>query len=468
MNSVQLAPVDYGIIIAYLFGLLFLGLRYAKTSKQWNIDSYLLAGRRLSLPAFTATLVSTWYGGVLGIGEFTYRYGLLNWFTQALPYYIFAILFALFLAAKIQKTQLYTIPDQLYRHYGKAAGGLGSLFVFILVTPAPYILMVVILLKMLLGISFIPALTIAVLFSTLYVFLGGFQSVVKTDLLQFSLMFLGFIIVVIAAFSRFGGGSFLKTNLPASHLSLTGGQGLQYLFVWFFIALWTFIDPGFYQRCYAAKSPRTAKYGILSAVLFWMIFDALTTISGLYARALFRDINPMMAFPLLGETILPPFLRGLFFAGLLAAVMSTLDSFSFLAAVTFGRDILWRLKPKGNINRFSQIGLIVSIILSIVIIYLIPSIVKIWYTLGTLFIPTLIYPLLAALIPRFKMSKPATVICMLTAFLSTCSWYLIGVSRHTLANPNFLLNIQPFFIGFFLASLIFVSDQLSRLARFYR
>jgi len=460
MNSVQLAPIDYGVIIAYLCGLLFLGLRYARTYKKWNIDSYLLAGRRVSLPAFTATLVSTWYGGVLGIGEFTYRYGILNWFTQALPYYVFAILFALILAAKIQKTQLYTIPDQLYQHYGKFAGGLGSLFVFILVTPAPYILMVVILLKILLGISFGLALVIAVFFSTLYVFWGGFQSVVKTDLLQFSLMFLGFIIVVGAAFFRFGGLAFLKTNLPATHLSLTGGQGWQYLFVWFFIALWTFIDPGFYQRCYAAKRPQTAKYGILSAVLFWMIFDALTTLSGLYARALFQDINPMMAFPLLGETVLPPLLRGLFFAGLLATIMSTLDSFSFLSAVTFGRDILWRLKQRGNINRFSQIGLVLSIIIAIVIIYLIPSIVRIWYTLGTLFIPTLIYPLLGALISRIRMSQSGTIICMLTVFITTSSWYISGVVRNTLAEPNFLLNIQPFFTGLLLASLIFIIDQI--------
>ena len=45
-----------------------------------------------------------------------------------------------------------------------------------------------------------------------------------------------------------------------------GGNSLQYLLVWFFIASWTFIDPGFYQRCSAAKNPDTAKKGILFSI----------------------------------------------------------------------------------------------------------------------------------------------------------------------------------------------------------
>ena len=46
---------------------------------------YLVMGRTLALPAFVATLVSTWYGGVLGVGEYSYRYGISNWLVFGLP-----------------------------------------------------------------------------------------------------------------------------------------------------------------------------------------------------------------------------------------------------------------------------------------------------------------------------------------------------------------------------------------------
>ncbi|RKY56396.1 MAG: hypothetical protein DRP89_01430 [Candidatus Neomarinimicrobiota bacterium] len=460
MTPIQLGSIDYVIIFTYLIGVITLGLRYSR-SKISNIDNYLLAGRRLSLPAFAATLVSTWYGGILGIGEFTYRYGILNWVTQALPYYIFAILFAIFLAPKIQKTKLYTIPDLLYNNFGKSSGIIGTIFIFILVTPAPYIFMVAVLLSSILGIPFWCAFIIGVIFSTFYVFFGGFRSVVKTDILQFILMFLGFLILVFTVIHKYGGLTFLQLNLPNNHITLTGGQSLQYVFVWFFIALWTFVDPSFYQRCYAAKSQNTAKYGILVSVLFWAIFDLLTTISGLYSRAIFSDINPIMAFPKLGELVLPTALRGLFFVGLLATIMSTLDSYSFLSAVTFGRDLIWRLRKKGNMKRYTQIGLIVSIIVSAFLIYFIPSVVKIWYTIGTLFIPGLLLPLLSNFLMRGKMSSRGIFLCMTLSFIGTLTLFIIGINRGSLANPDFLYNLQPFFFGIIISIVIFVIDLLN-------
>ena len=176
--------------------------------------------------------------------------------------------------------------------------------------------------------------------------------------------------------------TFLQNHLPVNHLKINGGQNLQYIFVWFFIALWTFVDPGFYQRCYAAKTPNTARNGIILSVLFWIFFDFLTTTSGLYARALFSDIPGLMAFPKLGEQILPPIIRGLFFISLLATIMSTLDSNSFISAVTFGRDIAWRNNNNINITRATQAGLGLTLLFSIILLMLVPSVVRIWYLNG--------------------------------------------------------------------------------------
>lgn len=110
--TVSLHFVDAALIILYFGAVVYIGMRAAKKEKS-STDEFLLAGRMLTLPMFVATLVSTWYGGILGVGEFSYRYGISNWIVFGVPYYIFALVFALFLAKKVRATNLTTIPDQL-------------------------------------------------------------------------------------------------------------------------------------------------------------------------------------------------------------------------------------------------------------------------------------------------------------------------------------------------------------------
>ncbi|RME01857.1 MAG: hypothetical protein D6814_00695, partial [Calditrichaeota bacterium] len=103
--------VDAFIILLYLVGVLFLGIWRGRAGTE-GAEDYLVAGRRITLPAFVASLVSTWYGGILGVGEFSYLYGISNWLVFGVPYYLYAIIFALFLAARARRTRQYTIPDQ--------------------------------------------------------------------------------------------------------------------------------------------------------------------------------------------------------------------------------------------------------------------------------------------------------------------------------------------------------------------
>ncbi|MBN2279366.1 MAG: sodium:solute symporter family protein [Candidatus Marinimicrobia bacterium] len=448
MNRLNLHIIDYVLIAIYFVVTLLLGFHYSRKKIKTDVDNYLLAGRKISLPAFTATLVSTWYGGILGIGEFTWLYGILNWVTQALPYYLFAVVFALYFAPRIQRSKQYTIPDLLYRNFGTKTGLMGSLLIFVLVTPAPYLLMMMFFLSNVMGIPLIYGYVIAIIFSVLYVYFGGFQSVVKTDILQFVLMFVGFFILIIMLISNYGGFELLRHKLPTNHLTFTGGMGFQYVLVWFFIALWTFVDPGFYQRCYAAESPQVAKNGILVAVGFWILFDLMTTTSGLYARVLLSDVNPVMVFPKLGEMVLPPFYLGLFVIALLATVMSTLDSTAFLSAVTFGRDFLWRIRRKSNLTKYTKIGLILSILIATLLIIVLPSVVKIWYTLGSVIIPALIFPVIITFFRSRKYLNDNIVFsAIFFTFLATITWFIIGVSKGSISTPVYLYNLQPFYVG---------------------
>ena len=89
--ELNLSIIDKFLIYGYFILILIIGLL---SPAKKNQDDYIVIGRKLSIVPFSISLVATWYGGILGIGEFTFKYGISNWFVFGFPYYIFAILFA--------------------------------------------------------------------------------------------------------------------------------------------------------------------------------------------------------------------------------------------------------------------------------------------------------------------------------------------------------------------------------------
>jgi len=483
MPMIHLSLIDILIILLYFGSVIYVGFRSAQKTVTAEVD-YLLAGRSLTLPVFVMTLVSTWYGGILGVGEFSFRYGISNWVVQGLPYYIFAAVFAFFLAKKIRATNLYSIPDKLALAYDNKTALLGSVLTFILMTPAPYILMLSVFLQMLFGWSLVVSVVITAIVTLPYLCFGGFRSDVQTDVLEFILMFLGFAVIIPFCISSYGGFEFLQSNLPPLHLTWHGGNSTQYIIVWFFIALWTLVDPAFHQRCYAAKDGSTAQKGILISIIFWFIFDCMTATAGLYARAALPNLQqPMMAYPMLAETILPPIAKGMFYVGMLATIMSTLNTLAFVSAQTLGRDIICRFQmadyrlgsktgqnlkskiparrfalaggrnPKFlNVARFTQIGLIISFALSAILALTIPSVIKLWYTIGTVVIPGLLVPLMASYFERFKIPTRYAFLSMLLGWLTSLGWLIAGYVSG--ASGSYPLGIEPMYPGLFVSLLI--------------
>lgn len=456
----KFAVIDFIIIFAYVIFLLYLGFRLIRDNRP-DAGSFLLAGRRLSLPSFVATLVTTWYGGILGVGEFSYRYGISNWLVFGVPYYVAAIVFALLIARRARRFELYTIPEQLERSYGKAASLTGAFFIFVMTVPAAYVLMLAVMLKFLFGWSLLIGLIVGTTLSTCYVLIGGFRSVIRTDKFQFALMFGSFILILPVAMMKYGGWQFLTANLPETHFIWHGGKGAQYIFVWYFIALATLIEPSFYQRCFAARNEKIAQRGILISVLFWMLFDFMTTTTGLYARAILPDLkDPVTSYLELAAHLLPPVFLGFFITGLLATIMSTIDSYSFLAAMTIGRDIIWRLKKnrvERQINAFTRWGLIASGLLAIAIAYYAQSVIRIWKDLGSIGTPALLIPLASSFFPKYRMQQRYVLISMIGSALISGFWLLSA--KLNLWNGNYLLGIEPIFPGLGFSIILFSINQ---------
>jgi len=450
-----LTTFDYAIILFYLVLLVILGL-IKRAGKAESASGFILGGRTLTLPAFVATLVSTWYGGILGVGEYSFRYGVSNWLVFGLPYYLAAFLFAIFLAKKARRAKILTIPDRLDSVYGKPTAIVGSVILFLMTLPGAYILMLAVLIKFLLGWPlWLGALT-GTIFSLFYVHLGGFRSVVRTDLLQFGLMFAGFFILLTMLIVSYGGLDFIKNSVPADHLTWHGGNSAIYIAIWYVIALATLIEPAFYQRCYAAKNENIARKGILISILFWIVFDFMTTSCGLYARALLPDLaDPISSYPALAAEILPTGLLGLFALALMATVMSTVDSYSFLAASTFSRDIIWRIfgVSEDKITFYTRIGLFISALLALIAALYFKSVVDIWHDFGSVGTPALLVPLFFAFNGRWRMSPRIALLSVIFSGGLSLIWLISGYCSES---GEYWWSVEPIFPGLFISILFFL------------
>lgn len=454
-----LSTTEYLLLALYLGGLFVLGFMRSRGDSS-SLEEYLVAGRRLSLPAFVATLVSTWYGGILGVGEFSYKHGLSNWLVFGVPYYLYAIIFALFIAGRAWRTKFYTIPDQLEKAYGRRVSMAGAFFIFILVTPAPYVLMLGFLCRMLFGWPLWLGTSLGALLSMIYAFRGGLAAIVRTEILQFLLMYAGFGVILIFALRQFGGWHFLKNNLPPLHLTWHGENSPQYILVWYFIAMSTLVDPTFYQRCYASQSEKVARNGILVSVVCWMLFDFMTTATGLYAAAILPDLaNPVESYPQLAVKLLPPLARGLFFLALLATIMSTIDGYAFLSAITLGKDLLWKIYGRGEeklATHFSRLSLLLTFIAAVGMALWSQSVVDLWYQLGSLSTPVLLVPLAASFSGKWKLPAQWVLLSMFLSAALAGLWMAAGI------NGNYWLGLQPIYPGLTVSVIFFVFYHLQR------
>jgi SSS family solute:Na+ symporter len=445
--------IDYFIVGAYALMVLGLGF-FRRVKTDSSAAEMIVGGRILTLPAFVGTLVSAWYGGVLGVGEYSYRYGISNWLVQGVPYYVAAFLFAWFLAKKARESMVLTIPDRLAQVYDNKTALAGASILFALTPPAAYVLIVGELCAILFGWPLWMGILLGTLVSVVYVYWGGFNSVVRTDVFEFILMYTGFGAMLIFLVTNVGGFGWLAEHLPATHLTWHGGNSVWYIASWYIIALMTLTEPIFYQRCFAVKNVATARTGIFVSILFWTLFDFMTTYCGLYARALMPDLaDPVTSYPALALKVLPAGILGLFVIGMFATVMSTVNAYALIAASTFGNDLVPRLFPKakGNVNRYTRIGLLISTAIAVVVAIWYRSVIEIWYLYGTIGAPALMMPMVTSFVGKRRVpARMALVSIIACGGLSLC-WYLL--SDHNGGPP--WLGIEPVFPGLALSVLIY-------------
>lgn len=450
--------IDLFVIAAILAAVLALGTRAPADSNADSLSEYVLAGRTLTLPLFVATLVPSFYGGVLGVGEFTWQNGLSNWFVMALPYYVFAAIYALFLAGKVRLEPGLTLPDHVENSYGREMAIWAAFLVFWLASPADELLMVGTLLSHLTGLPLSWAMAAGGGFACAVLIRSGLRSDVSANRLQFIMMFCGFALILPFAFKNIGGVAALRAALPPGHLSLTGGLTRWQIIGWWLIAVWTLVDPSFHQRCAAAKDPATARRGIFVCILFWAAFDFMTTTAGLYARASLPALsNPLLAYPALADFLLPPVARGIFFASMACSILAALQSKCLLSAMSLGKDGMGRLKSSdaAEQERWTRWALLASAALAFALAAAIPSVVGLWWAIGSVMIPGLLLPLLGVYFPRLR-ARPAWALAGSVSGVLLSGLWLIWERR--LGQAPF--GVEPMFPGLGLSGAAWLLSRL--------
>ena len=183
-------------------------------------------------------------------------------------------------------------------------------------------------------------------FSAIYTYLGGLSAVVKTDIIQFSVLIIGGIVVCFTAVNQLGGWEqlYIKTpermhlHLPSDHPTLpwTHLFGLFLLNINYWCANQTVM-----QRALAAKSVAHAQAGLLAGGLIKYLMAILIIIPGIALYGILGDslAEPDMAFPYIVNTYLPVGIKGIILCGLFASLMSTVDSTFNSLATLWSTDI---------------------------------------------------------------------------------------------------------------------------------
>ena len=184
------------------------------------------------------------------------------------------------------------------------------------------------------------------IFSAIYTYLGGLSAVVKTDIIQFSVLIIGGIVVCFTAVNQLGGWEqiYIKTpermhlHLPSDHPTLpwTHLFGLFLLNINYWCANQTVM-----QRALAAKSVAHAQAGLLAGGLIKYLMAIIIIIPGIALYGILGDSlgEPDMAFPYIVNTYLPVGIKGIILCGLFASLMSTVDSTFNSLATLWSADI---------------------------------------------------------------------------------------------------------------------------------
>lgn len=354
------------IVAVYFVAIIGIGVWSKRRAGSQN--GFFVAHRQGTLPLVTGSLVATAVGGsaLVVTASLGFEHGLSGaWWL--LVGSIGLVILGVFFARKVRGAALYTLPELVERQYDRGVSLAASILIVIawIGVVAGQIVAAGIFLSIL-GIGTVTFwMIIFTLVVVIYSILGGQFSVIRTDLFQTTILFVGIFAALAVVFSWVGGFSELKAALPPDYFSFPLSpkfDGKMLLSLLILVGATYVVGPDMYSRLFCAKGEKTAqRSAILSAFLFMPLAFAITLI-GMSAKVLYPQIMPDQAFPQVVNGVLSPGLSGLILAAVIAALMSSADTCLLSQSVILTQDIFKRFHPSNErstllVTRFSLVTL---------------------------------------------------------------------------------------------------------------
>jgi len=419
------------VIIAVYF-LVVIAIGLASRRRVGGVDGFFVAGRKVSSLFITGSLLATIVGGSATVGMA--GLGFTNGLTGAwwlLVGSIGLVVLGLFFAKKVRRFGLYTLPGLVKKQYDGRMALAASVLIVIAwlgiiagqIVAAGRILSV-------LGIgSPILWMVLFTIVFILYTILGGQRAVLRTDTLQAVVIFAGIFGGLALLLSRMGGLGGLRDSLPVEQFAfpLSAQFGAKELITFLLLIGLTYVvGPDMYSRIFCARDEKTARVSVLWAAVFIVPFAFGITLIGMGASALFPQISPEQAFPMVIREIFPPLLGGIVLAALLCAVMSSADTCLLSASTILVMDIIKPFKPSLSDEKtlsLSRWGIAILGIASLALALLLKGIISALLFAYTVYTAGLILPVI---IGFYKNRLKVTALGALVALIGGGSAALIS------------------------------------------
>jgi SSS family solute:Na+ symporter len=371
--------LDYIIFVVYAILILGIGLWVSRDKKghQKNAEDYFLASKSLPWWAIGASLIAANISAeqFIGMSGSGFASGLAIASYEWMAAITLIIVGKYFLPIFI-KTEIYTIPEFVEKRFSTNLKTILAVFwiaLYVFVNLASVLYLGALALETIMGFPMIYGIIGLALFAAAYSLYGGLSAVAWTDVIQVVFLVLGGVVTTYLALNTVSGGEGIiegfktiyervpdrfemildKTNPEYNNLPglgvLIGGLWVANLYYWGF-------NQYIIQRTLAAKSLKEAQKGILFAAFLKMIIPLIVVIPGIAAYVIVNDPELLARLGELGQQnlpstgeadkaypwllqLLPVGLKGLAFAALCAAIVSSLASMLNSTSTIFTMDI---------------------------------------------------------------------------------------------------------------------------------
>jgi solute:Na+ symporter, SSS family len=402
----QFATLDYLVLLVYILIIVTVGLLVSRRDKkrERNASDYFLANKGLTWWIIGASLIASnisaeQFIGMSGSG-FKIGLGIASYEWMAA---LTLVIVAVFFMPVFLRQGIFTMPQFLEQRYDKRVKTVMAIFwvvtfVFVNLTSILYLGSLALKNVMggdiitIMGMQFDPlilGILLLGIFTALYSVYGGFKAVVYTDVVQVVFLIGGGLLTTYLSLKVLGGNAFDgfihitkeapekfhmildKSNpnyidLPGIGV-LIGGMWVANLYYWG-------CNQYIIQRALAAKSVREAQKGLVFAGFLKLLLPLIVVIPGIIAFVLHAPINkPDEAYPWLLQNFIPAGVKGLCFAALVAAIVSSLASMMNSVSSIFTMDIYKAIiNKKASEHHQVKIGRIASVAAIIIAMIIAP------------------------------------------------------------------------------------------------